>query len=126
MKFARIVFGIAGAWGILILAPMFFLFNLVGRKDPPPITHPQFYFGFAAIALVFQFVFFVIASDPARYRPMIVPSVLEKASYVAVCVVLYMRGEATVAQMMTSGPDMLLGILFVRAYFTTRPVTSLS
>jgi hypothetical protein len=125
MKFARIVFGIAAAWGLLVLTPMLFIFNTIGRKDPPPITHPQFYFGFVTVALVFQFVFFIIATDPARFRPMIIPSVLEKATYVAVCLILYLRGEVTVAQMATAGPDLLLGILFVSAYYTSRPRISL-
>lgn len=125
MKFGRIVFWIAGGWGLLILTPMLFIFDTIGVKDPPPITHPQFYFGFVTVALVFQLVFFVIASDPARFRPMIIPAVLEKATYVAVCLTLYLRGEVTTAQMATVGPDLLLGILFVCAYFTSRPRISL-
>lgn len=104
---------------------MLFIFNLIGRKDPPPITHPQFYFGFVTVALVFQFVFFVIASDPERFRPMIIPSVLEKASYVGVCLILYLRKEVTAPQMATAGPDLLLGILFACAYYTSRPRISL-
>jgi hypothetical protein len=41
MKFARIVFLIAGVWGLTILTPLYFLFDLVGRSYPPPITHPD-------------------------------------------------------------------------------------
>ena len=75
MKFARTVFWIAGIYGILSLPPLYFLFDYVGRTDPPPITHPQFYYGFAGVGIAFQLVFILIATNPARYRPMIIPSV---------------------------------------------------
>ena len=46
MKFAKIVFWIAGIWGVLVVLPLYFMFDLIGRKDPPPITHPGFFYGF--------------------------------------------------------------------------------
>lgn len=121
MKFAKIVFGIAGVWGIMVLAPLFFQVDLLGRKYPPPTSYPHFFYGFFALALVFQLVFFIVASDPVRFRPMIIPSILEKATYVAVCVVLYSRGEITSTEASTCGADFLLGMLFICAFFTTRP-----
>jgi hypothetical protein len=81
MKFAKVLFWIAGIWGVLLLAPLYFMFDLIGRQDPPPITHPAFYYGFAGAGLAFQFVFFVIATDPVRFRPVIIPSVIEKFAY---------------------------------------------
>ena len=51
MKFAKIVFWVAGIWGVLILTPLYFIFDMIGRKDPPPITHPAFYYGFVGAAL---------------------------------------------------------------------------
>jgi uncharacterized membrane protein YfcA len=42
MTFAKIIFWIAGIWGILVLTPLYFIFGLIGQKDPPPITHPAF------------------------------------------------------------------------------------
>ena len=39
MKFAKTVFWIAGIWGVLVVAPLYLMFDLIGRKDPPPITH---------------------------------------------------------------------------------------
>lgn len=32
MRFARLVFGGAGLWGICILAPLFFLVDISGRQ----------------------------------------------------------------------------------------------
>lgn len=78
MKFAKIIFYIAGIWGLLIITPLYFMFDLIGRQDPPPITHPGFFYGFVGAAFAWQLVFFVIARDPIRYRPLILPSIVEK------------------------------------------------
>jgi hypothetical protein len=42
MKFAKIVFRVAAIWGVLVITPLYFMIDLIGRKDPPPITHPAF------------------------------------------------------------------------------------
>ena len=52
MKFAKIVFRIAGIWGFLVIAPLYFIADLIGKKDPPPLTHLAFYYGFVGVALV--------------------------------------------------------------------------
>jgi hypothetical protein len=78
MKFAKIVFWISGIWGVIVLTPLYFIFDLIGRQDPPAITHPGFYYGFASIGLAFQFAFIVIALDPVRMRPMMIPAMIEK------------------------------------------------
>jgi hypothetical protein len=39
-------------------------------------------------ALAWQIAFFVIATDPARYRPLMIPSVFEKFSYGIAVVIL--------------------------------------
>jgi hypothetical protein len=117
VKFARIVFLIAGLHGFLSLPPLYFLFGYVGRHYPPPITHPEFYYGFAGVGLAFQVVFLVIASDPSRFRPMIVPSVLEKLFYAAAVGVLYLQGRMSAAQAATAVPDSIFCALFVIAFF---------
>ena len=68
MKFAKIVFYVAFAWGILILTPLYFMFDTIGRQDPPPITHPGFYYGFLSAGLAWQFAFLVIARDPVGFE----------------------------------------------------------
>src|ERR1700751_209126 len=93
MKFARKVFWFAGAWGFLILAPLYFLYDSIGTQIPPLLTHPGFYYGFVGVALAWQLIFFVIGSDPLRYRPMMIPAVLEKFVYGFTLVVLYLQGR---------------------------------
>jgi hypothetical protein len=116
MKFAKVVFWIAGVWGILILTPLFFMYDLIGRQDPPPITHPQFFYAFVSVAMVWQFVFFVIATDPARFRPMILMSIFEKRSYVLAVGVLYLKGLTTPARSVTALADAVLAVLFLVAF----------
>jgi uncharacterized membrane protein YccC len=120
VKFAKIVFWIAGIWGMLIIAPLYFMFNLIGRNDPPPITHPGFFYGFVGAALAWQIAFFFIAKDPLRHRPLMIPSVLEKLSYGAAVILLVGQGRMHASDLVFGGMDLLLGILFVIAYFRTR------
>jgi hypothetical protein len=120
MKFAKIVFWVAGIWGALVLAPLYFMFDLIGRQDPPAITHPGFFYGFVGAGLVWQMVFFVIATDPARYRPLMIPSVLEKVSYVMPVIILVLQRRMHASDLVFVGSDSLLGVLFVVAYLKTR------
>ena len=120
MKFAKIVFWAASIWGVLVLTPLFFIFDSIGRNDPPPVTHPGFFYGFATVGLAFQFVFMVVATDPVRFRTMMIPSVLEKMSYVVAVVALYLQHRIHVADLTFAGADFVLGLLFVTAFFKTR------
>jgi uncharacterized membrane protein YccC len=113
----------AGIWGVLILTPLYFMFNLIGQKDPPPITHPAFFYGFVGAALAWQIAFFVIATDPARYRPLMVPSMLEKFSYGIAVVILVVQGRMHSSDLAFGGIALVFGILFVIAFFRTpRPL----
>ena len=119
MKFSRIVFWIAAIWGVLILTSLYFMFDLIGRQDPPPITHPAFYYGFVSVGLAFQVAFIVIARDPVRLRPMMIPSVLEKFGYGATFVVLYMKHRLTPGDLALGCIDLLFGALFLAAFLKT-------
>jgi hypothetical protein len=123
MKFATYLFYIAGAWGILVLTPLFFIFNQIAEKDPPPVTHPLFYYGFAGVAMAWQFVFLVIASNPVRFRPLMLVSILEKLGYFFPAVVLYLQHRVHPADLFISCGDALLAVLFFVAYLKT-PATN--
>lgn len=123
MKFAKIVFWIAGIWGMLVITPLYFMFNLISRNDPPPITHPGFFYGFAGAALAWQIAFFFIAANPARYRPLMLPSMFEKFSYAVAVFVLVGQGRMHSSDLVFGVVDLVLGILFIIAYLRTPPVT---
>jgi hypothetical protein len=120
MRFAKVVFGVAGIWGILVITPLYFIFELIGKKDPPAITHPGFYYGFVGVALAWQIAFLMIARDPMRLRPMMIPSMVEKFSYGIAVVTLVMQGRMHGSDLVFAATDLSLGVLFVIAYVGTR------
>jgi hypothetical protein len=119
MKFAKVVFWVAAIWGFLVITPLYFMFDLIGKNDPPPITHPGFYYGFAGVALAWQIAFLVIGRDPVRFRPMMIPSVVEKFSWAIAVGVLVMQGRMHGSDLVFGGTDFILGVLFVIAYLKT-------
>ena len=124
MKFAKVVFWMAGIWGLLIVTPLYFMFDLIGRKDPPPITHPGFFYGFVGLALAWQVAFLFIARDPVRYRPLMIPSMIEKFSYGGAVVILVLQARMHSSDLVFAGTDLVLGALFVMAYAKTRQRTA--
>ena len=83
------------------------------------ITHPEFYYGFVGVTLAWQVVFLVIATNPARYRIMIIPSILEKFSYVLANLALFANHRMAAAQALPSATDLVLALLFIAAFFKT-------
>lgn len=121
MKFAKIVFWIAGIWGLLVITPLYFMFNLIGQRDPPSITHPGFFYGFVGCALAWQVAFCFIAINPVRFRPLMLPSILEKVTYAAAMVTLVLQHRTNPSDLLFALTDTLLGLLFLIAYFKTPP-----
>ena len=119
MKLAKIVFWIAGIWGFLLITPLYFMFDVIPQKDPPAITHPGFYYGFVGTALAWQLAFCFIATDPVRYRPLMLPSIFEKFSYAIAIALLVSQGRTSCTDLIFAATDGLLGVLFVVAYFRT-------
>jgi hypothetical protein len=119
MKFAKVVFWVAGIWGVLVITPLYFMLDLIGKKDPPAITHPGFYYGFAGSALAWQIAFLFIAREPVRLRSMMIPSVVEKLTFVVAVVALVIQGRMHGMDLVFAGTDLTLGALFVAAYVVT-------
>jgi hypothetical protein len=120
MKFAEIVFWIASIWGVLVLTPLYFMFGLIGRQDPPPITHPAFFYGFVGVALAWQIAFMIIATDPVRFRPMMFAAIVEKLSYAAALIVLFAQNRLHASDLTFGVVDLLFAVLFVIAFVRTR------
>ena len=120
MKFAKVVFWMAAVWGFLVITPLFFLFDRIGVQDPPPITHPGFYYGFVTVGLAWQVAFIVIARDPVRLRPIMIPSMIEKFGYAIAVAVLYSQARMKAPDLALGCIDGLFGVLFVVAYAKTK------
>jgi cytochrome b len=120
MKFARIVFIGAGIWGILVLTPFYWLVDVTGRQYSPPTEYPHFFYGFFVVALAWQIAFLVIGSNPARFRTLMIPCMVEKFGYVATLAVLYGHSRISTIDAQAAVPDCLLGLLFIVAFVKTR------
>ena len=119
MRFAKVVFIIAGVWGIGVLMPLYFLFDVTGRQYAPPTLYPQFFYGFLSVAMAWQIAFLMIGSDPMRFRPLMIPSIIEKFGWVAVLIVLHEQARLSFADFTPAVPDFLLGVLFIVAFAKT-------
>jgi hypothetical protein len=120
VRFARITFTVAGVWGVAVLMPLFWLVDVSGRRYAPPSDYPQFFYGFLSVALAWQIAFLVIGTNPTRFRPLMIPSLLEKLGFVALLTILYATKRIPPVDAQAAIPDFVLCILFVVSYAKTR------
>ena len=121
-RFARKVFTGAGIYGLVVLVPKYFLAERIGRDTPPPITHQEYFYGFVGVAVAWQFVFLLIGRDPERYRPLMIPAVLEKLAFGVPAIILYAQGNLPGSVLFFGLLDLTLGALFVAASRATANV----
>jgi len=119
LKVVAWLFRAAGVYGLLVLPPNYFLERRLGADYPPPITHPEYFYGFLGVAIAWQFAFLIIGSDPIRYRPLMLAAVVEKFSFAAAAVVLFLQNRLAVITLGFAMIDLLLGLSFCWAYFVT-------
>lgn len=119
MRFARWVFLLAGAIGVLMIVPTFFLETKTGADYPPPINHPEYYYGFFGVTLAWQLLFLVIGFDPVRYRMAMLPALVEKGSFVIAISTLYALGRVPGVWLVFASMDATWLVLFVIAFILT-------
>ncbi|MFA6230497.1 MAG: hypothetical protein WC617_10025 [Rhodanobacter sp.] len=120
MKFARWIFLLAAIYGFAALLPMYFHEARVAHDQPPAITHPEYYFGFIGVALAWQMAFLLLAREPSRYRPMMLPATLEKLAFGIAMLVLYLQQRLTPLMLAAGCMDLLFAVLFLLAWWRTR------
>ena len=121
MNFAKWVFRLAGIYGLIVLTPNYFLEQQIGQSDPPPITHPEYFYGFTATAIAWQVVFLLISCDPARYRPlMLLAAIFEKAPFAIAVPVLFAQGRTSGFVLGFAMVDLTWAVLFAVAYGRTK------
>jgi hypothetical protein len=119
VRFASRVFRWAGIYGLVTLLPQYALEGQVGLDYPPPITHPEYFYGFVGLALAWQLAFLVIARDPVRHRPLMLVGVVEKLSFGLAAVALFAAGRLATAVLVFGAIDLLLAVLFAHAFRAT-------
>ena len=119
MKFAKRVFLIAGIYGLIVVLPLYFFEEKTGRDYPPPITHPEYYYGFAGVTAAWQILYLMISTDPIRFRPVMVPPMLAKTSFFVAVTILFFQGRVAATMLGASMIDLLLVVLFFVSYLRT-------
>jgi purine-cytosine permease-like protein len=110
----------AGIYGLIVLLPQYFMEAQVGRDYPPPITHPEHFYGFVGVAVAWQLAFLVIASDVRRFRPLMLPAIVEKLAFFLPTLWLFVGGRVAAAVLGVATVDLLLGTLFLASFLRTR------
>jgi hypothetical protein len=103
---------------------MFFLEDQISQRDPPAITHPEFYYGFACAALAWQIVYLMMSRDPVRLRPVLIPAIAAKTGFAISVFVLFAHNRLSAVNVALPSIDLVLAVLFAWAYFALRPLAN--
>ncbi|WP_298190000.1 hypothetical protein [Novosphingobium sp.] len=101
----------AAIYGAVVLLPAYLA--------PWPAEQPHIYLGFVGLALVFQAVFWIIASHPVRYRPLMAASVFEKLVFGVPTLLLFSQHRVSPLDAGFATIDLLLGLGFFLAWKAT-------
>ena len=121
MTFAKWVFTLGGIWGVLVIGPLFFLEGVIAGASGP-VSHPDMFYGFVASTFAWQLGYLTIGRDPARFRPFMLLGALGKVIYFTATWALFLQARIPITVPSVASPDILLAVLFVIAWFKTRPV----
>lgn len=121
MLFSKWTFRLAGVYGLFVMIPQYFLEKKIGLDRPPAITHPEYFYGFVGLAVVWQVVFLVISTSPEKYRALMIPSILEKLSFGIPAMILYAQGRLSGAVLVFGFVDLTLGALFAVSWVKSIP-----
>jgi hypothetical protein len=119
MQFAKTVFLAAGVLGLLQLIPAYFMEGVIATWNPPAVEHPEFYYGFIGVVLVWQLVYLLIGLDPIRFRPMMLLAALAKFSIVVTFGWLYAQNRIRAQWLASAAFDGTFAVLFLVAYART-------
>lgn len=119
MRFARWVFLAAGIYGIAVIAPMYFLEGAQAAQGRP-VSHPELWYGFAGVTLAFQVLFLIVSRDPGRLWPVMVACIIEKVSFPAAVLPLFLMGRTPWTVAGFSAIDLVWAVLFFLAYDRVR------
>jgi hypothetical protein len=120
-RFSQLVFLLAGIIGLIELLPLYFYETTLSRTQPPPLTHPDFYYGFLGVAVAWQVAFVIMSRDPLRYQPLLPALFLEKLLYPVGTYVLYMHSRLPSATtLIAASGDLVWLALFVAVWVKLR------
>jgi hypothetical protein len=118
MQFPKWVFRLAGIYGVVTVAPLYFLEGAITRATGS-ISHPEYFYGFVGLCVVWQILFLLISRDPPRWRPAMPVAVLEKLSFSLPVFALYAGRRVDSAVAVFAGVDLVWAALFVIVFLRT-------
>jgi hypothetical protein len=121
MKFVRIVFWIAALYGVAVTFPLYFAEQSLTQQNPPAITHPEYYYSFIGVTLVWQILFIFIALKPQQLRMVMIPCVAEKLSLLPTFLILNPQARFPQLWLPLLIIDLVFALLFVVAFFKAGP-----
>ena len=71
------------------------------------------------MGIAWQIVFLIIASDPLRFRPLMLAALVEKFPFVISSVLLIVNGRTAITFAVPVAIDFILGLLFLTAFIKT-------
>jgi hypothetical protein len=115
-SFPKRMFRWAAIYGAIMLTPLYLL--------PLPHEKAETYLGFIGLALAFQGVFWVIGSDPVRYRALMPWAIAEKFVFGLPALALFLIGVTPREIALFAAIDIMLGIGFMIAWQRTPETAS--
>ena len=119
MKTARVIFTIAGIYGLIVLTPFLFMERVIAERTPGGLTHPEYYYGFLGAGLVMQLVYLTIGRDPARFRPLMPLGTLAKLAFFVPVLILFLQARVPAATLGFAAVDASLAFAFLHAWRIT-------
>lgn len=116
MTWIRRLFWIAGIYGLAVMVPQYFMESRVAVDYPPAITHPEYFYGFVGVGVAWQIAFLCIATDPARYRLLMIPAAIEKFTFAGAVYMLFAEKRVPTIIVGFGTIDLVLGVLFLLAF----------
>jgi len=112
MKLAKRIFLIAGVFGLLMTVPLVFAEKFMN------VQQPEFYYGFVFLNICFQVVYLIISTSPVRFRPIMIPAFLAKASGAAALVWIYFAKSLSIPWIAIGAIDGVFAVLFLLGYLS--------
>jgi len=119
MNIAKWIFRIAGIYGLVVMIPIAFAEKLIEQIMPPAVNHPEFFYGFVLLNISWQVLYLILSRDPLRFRPLMVPAFIAKASAPLALGWLVMQGRIPSQWVTTAILDGVFALLFLIAYWIT-------
>lgn len=118
MIFAKRVFQVAGVYGLIVIA-LGYAAYFYESDSLLYNARTEFVHGFFLVTFAWQVAFLIIATDPIRYRMLMLAAMLEKFPFTLAVLALYALGSVGTAVLVFGLLDGVLGVLFSIAYIVT-------